>query len=224
MMKFLNLGVWWLQIRRVRCGECPTTFAYVARELSVATACGIRVVTSDAMMRERLAREVERTGRSLARKPRMGIARCARCHRAQRWMVRRAWLVATAWALGVCVSLSIVLFLAARPRWRRSLPGWFWPAEAALWTSAAGVSWVAVRRRLGKAGEQDPRAMKDEELRSFLGDCERRRVDPVLAWSERAFPRRGLARHVQKSLGFVDLAGGFDIPVRACPSAVSPDA
>lgn len=214
--KTLSLQVAWAQIRRIRCGECRATFAYVVGGKVTSGSTGLPLVSSDDAMRRSAGRGIDAKLNRIARAKRRGVARCAACGRPQSWMLTNWFVEHTPIILMSLVLLAPIPAIAGFAFTGSSNVyltfSWvsFTVASVLVLAAIAALGWFLVQRALGPEDGPNPRAMSDGDLRAFLADCAARDVDPALTWwwgrvrKKQPSDDLGLA-----SLPFLDAAGGF---------------
>lgn len=214
--KTLTLNVLHAQTRRIRCALCERPYTLVHGGTFTSQSTGLPLVSGDEGMRRAALKQALKRLRREARRPRRGVASCPHCDRPQPWMVRRVYLsTLLLWMLG----LAIVGFLAgalwaslgAKKGGAYMLPRFLGPiAAGAVAGCAIGLRWA--RRGFAKPGEKDARAMTDEEFLEYVRTCEAGDADHALTWHFRLAKTGPPEKTLLVSLGFLDEAGGLDVP------------
>ena len=181
--KTMTIELFYAQGRRVICEQCQNPFCYIAGGVESAQTTGVPIVSSDEGMRDSALRQAIAGLRKTAKKRNVGEAMCPHCQCYQGWMVSNSLFS----NLGCFFLLGVILLGVASA----ILNAFF---EFGGWITVVGWSVVAgaiIGLVIGKfmaitagphQGEEDARAMTDDQFREFMAQCDEHDADAFLAW------------------------------------------
>ncbi len=206
--KTLDLDVYWVQSRRLKCDNCMNPFVLIHHDTFNISTTGVPLVSNDEKMRDKVLRQARGKLRSLARENEVGHAACPHCGHYQKWMISSSYLGSI-----TCFSIATpVLVGVAGGIW-----SWFSTNPNALMITliAAGcgllvgatLGFLWARSDCKPQSERDEKSMTDEEFTEMVQKAEAEEADHALAWHFHAEDSEPGEKTLVVSLGFLDEVG-----------------
>ena len=180
--KTMTIELFYAQGRRIVCEHCQNAYMYIHGGVESAQTTGVPIVSSDDGMRDTALRNAIAGLHKTAKKAKVGEAMCPHCQCYQGWMASKSLL----FNLGCFFLLGVVLLgiIAAIVNAIFdigsfvTIVGWSVVAGAILGLIAGKLVAIKVGPH---HGEEDNRAMNDDQFREFLAQCDEHDADPFLA-------------------------------------------
>lgn len=211
--KTMTIELFYAQARRIACEHCHAPFTYITGGVESSQTTGLPLINSDEGMRRDALKQGVESLRKIAKKRRVGEAKCPHCHCFQRWMARTSH-----WESMGCLSVVGAIVLAIGGAIGNYV--FSWTNQWKVPVVGGAIVGFLIGLIFGKltattvgphAPEEDPRALTDDALRQFIDKCSADGTEPFLVWWVLLDNEPG-KKQLAVSLGIDDQTGSLILP------------